>query len=394
LFIGDGMGPNQIELGRLVEYGPAGNSSILQFPNHKLIGTDNVDGTTTDSAAAATAISTGYKTHNYRIGLNASGNSVPTILELAEAKGYVTGLVVTCQMNHATPASFAAHDDDRNNYVAIAADMAGAGVDLLLGGGSSNTYFGTQIASLQGSGYTYITTRSALPGVSALPVLGLFNQDALGYERDRTTTSTEPTLTEMVAKSISLLNASGKPFALVVEGSQIDWGAHANDKVLLVHEAIEFEKAVKYTRSIVETDSNIQLLVCADHETGGLNISAVNFVTPVPTDGDSLETRIQKRTSRANEASVTFSSTGHTSTPIYLAGMGPYTGQIVNATHHVDTFQIMRQAINTIPTGPDPPQQDPRGLDAFGATILSSLIVAVIAIISIKIRLEKKAGRL
>ncbi|MEX2717275.1 MAG: alkaline phosphatase [Candidatus Sigynarchaeota archaeon] len=347
IFIGDGMGPNQIELGRLVEYGPDGNSSILQLPFHQFIDTNNVDDTTTDSAAAATAIATGYKTHNYVIGKNAMYQSVPTILELAEARGYATGIIVTKFMNDATPAGFAAHNDNRGNYVDIAADMAYAGIDLLLGGGSSSTYFGTQIASLQANGYTYVTSRAGLAGVAALPVLGLFNAGNMGLEMDRTTASTEPTLTEMVTKGIELLNASGKPFVLLVEGSQIDTCCHANNKVGIAHEVIEFEKAFRYAKSIAEKNNNLQLIVCADHETGGLTIDSYNFITGLPLEQDGLATKIAKRTNRTNEIAVTFSTTGHTSTHVYLAGMGPYTDSIENASHLVDIFQIMRAAVET-----------------------------------------------
>lgn len=348
IFIGDGMGPNQIEFGRLVEYGPGGNSSILQVPNHNYVDTNNVDGTTTDSAAAATAMATGYKTHNYVIGKNAWYQSVPTIMELAEAKGYVTGIVVTSPINHATPAGFAAHNDDRNNYAQIATDMADSGIDLLLGGGSSSTYFGTQISNLQARGYAHVTDRAALAGVEALPVLGLFNQDYLTWERDRTDASTEPSLQEMVAKSITLLNASGKPFVLMVEGSQIDTACHSNDKVLLAHEVIEFEKAFKYAASFASNNSNIQLLVCADHETGGFTISGYDFSTPAPQETDSLAVKIQKRTNRANEIATHFLSTSHTSTRVYLGGIGPSTNQILNASHLVDIFQIMNASIDTI----------------------------------------------
>ncbi len=385
LFIGDGMGPNQIELGKLVEYGPGGDSSILQLPNHKLIGTDNVDDTTTDSAAAATAIATGYKTHNGVIGMDASGQSVPTILELAEARGYATGIIVTSPMNHATPAGFSAHHDNRNHYGQIAVDMADAGIDLLLGGGSSSTYFGTQIANLQAAGYTYVTDKTGLAGVGALPVLGLFNANYLGYEMDRTDASTEPSLTEMVSKGVDLLTASGKPFVLVVEGSQIDTRAQANHIVGLAHEVIEFEKAVSYARSIALQNDNLQLIVCADHETGGVTISSYSFTTATPDENDPLPTKIEKRTNRTNEMTATFTTTGHTSTHIYLAGMGPYTKRIASATHHVDTFQIMKQAIEQESySGPDK--------DAlFPLTIGVGITLLAIAILLVKTKRIKKS---
>jgi alkaline phosphatase len=287
-------------------------------------------------------------------------------------------------MNDATPAGFAAHNDDRNNYIEIAADMADAGIDLLLGGGSNPAYFGTQIASLQASGYTYITNRTELAGVGALPVLGLFNSTYLGYEMNRTAASTEPTITEMVMKSIILLEASSKPFVLVVEGSQIDTGGHANHKVGLAHEVIEFEKVVRYARTTADTNNNLQLLVCADHETGGFAISSYNFTTGTPEEYDSLATKIEKRTNRTNEMNVTFSTTVHTSTPVYLAGMGPYTDRIASATHHVDTFQIMRQAIE---------QESNPGPDMYGLivlTIVLGIIAVSFAVLFIRARREEK----
>lgn len=41
---------------------------------------------------------------------------VPTALELAKKQGKATGLVSTSQINHATPASFGAHDESRHDY--------------------------------------------------------------------------------------------------------------------------------------------------------------------------------------------------------------------------------------------------------------------------------------
>src|SRR5574340_620223 len=71
LFIGDGMGPNAIELTRL-----AGGGSPLEmqrFPYSGLVTTLNVEGGTTDSAAAATALATGHKTTNGTVGLSPGG---------------------------------------------------------------------------------------------------------------------------------------------------------------------------------------------------------------------------------------------------------------------------------------------------------------------------------
>ena len=144
ILIGDGMGPSHIEFGRLLEYGPNGTSSILNFPYTKNIATNNVFGLKTDSAAAATAISTGYKTINGYVGQDLLQNNAKTILELAEEQGYNTGLIATSEITHATPAAFSAHNSSRNNYLDLANDMAHQEIELFFGGGNDASRFGGQ----------------------------------------------------------------------------------------------------------------------------------------------------------------------------------------------------------------------------------------------------------
>ena len=117
IFIGDGMGLEQVKFGSLVEFGNDSFTSIFNFPYNTTISTNNIDEGTTDSAASATAISTGIKTKNGRISVNYDGTmELTTILEIAQMNGYATGIVATCHLTHATPAAFAAHDTSRYNY--------------------------------------------------------------------------------------------------------------------------------------------------------------------------------------------------------------------------------------------------------------------------------------
>lgn len=62
LMIGDGMGPNQVRVSTELSGGNYEGKSYMQYlPNQGFSKTDSLDGTT-DSAAAATAMATGYKT--------------------------------------------------------------------------------------------------------------------------------------------------------------------------------------------------------------------------------------------------------------------------------------------------------------------------------------------
>jgi alkaline phosphatase len=347
LFIGDGMGFEQIELARLVEYGPEGESAILNFTYQNSISTVNIDDLTTDSAASATAISTGVKTKNGRIAMNYNAEiELETILEIAQDNGYVTGVVATCHLTHATPAAFMAHNPSRNNYLEIGEDISNASVDVLLGGGSDSSFLGNYISSMQSNGYVYITNKTDLNSTTTRPVLGLFATESFTPAYLKNETSSEPSLLEMTQKAIQLLNDTGNPYFLMIEGSQIDWGAHDNDPIYTALETIEFEKCVKYVKGLAENDSNLQILVTADHETGGLSIGDFSFTTALPLETDDFETQKNKRMSRVNEITTSWSTGGHTKSEVILAGMGPNTEKILNATHHIDTFSIMREIVD------------------------------------------------
>ena len=130
LFVGDGMGVSTVTAGRIYagqKLGLDGEEHALSFedfPNLALIKTYNTDLQVPDSAGTMTAIVTGKKT---RAGVLSIGPEAPrgdctaarehsatTFLEMAEARGWRTGVVSTATITHATPAATYAHSADRN----------------------------------------------------------------------------------------------------------------------------------------------------------------------------------------------------------------------------------------------------------------------------------------
>jgi alkaline phosphatase len=345
LLIGDGMGPAQMQLGKLVEYGPTGNAGFDRFNYSTTVSTNNVDGGITDSAAGATAIGTGTRTSNGRMATSVGDQNLTTILEIAKQKGYATGLIAICQLAHATPAAFASHQPNRDMYAEIVADMIRHNVDLLFGGGNGTSYFGPHVASMIADGYAYAQNKTELAAISTTPALGLFANGNLPRSQDYTDTTAAPTLLEMVEKGVELLNATGKPFFLMVEESAIDWAP--GDTPYAAHEMIMMDKVVNHTINfaLADPDHKTQVLLTADHETGGLQILGTGSLTgPLPNDALTLSENILRRTNRANQVQVSWSS-GHTGTKVILAGMGPYTSQISHARYNIDTFSLMRMAI-------------------------------------------------
>jgi alkaline phosphatase len=77
--------------------------------------------------------------------------------------------------------------------------------------------------------------------------------------------------TEKAINYLDQKNDNG--FFLMVEGSQIDWGGHANNSDYIISEVIDFDKAVKAALDFAEKDGNTLVVITADHETGGYAIN-------------------------------------------------------------------------------------------------------------------------
>lgn len=265
LMIGDGMGRGQIAAAT----NHAGPLFMTSLPAHGEIVTGSLSGIT-DSAAAATAMATGKKTFNTRIGLDANGEAAETLVELAHRRGMRAGLVSTSYLAHATPAAFSAHRMHREDTAGIAADQAMIGADIMLGGGS--TSMAPHYEAMKSAGYSVITKASQLSTLSGDKVLGTFADEHLDYVLDRTAQSTQPTLSEMSLKSLELLENSGDGFFLMIEGARIDMASHANDVERAIAETIAFDDAVKEVAAWAASRDDVLLLVTADHECGGLEV--------------------------------------------------------------------------------------------------------------------------
>jgi len=284
LCIGDGMGINTVTLASTMVGGPGGKLNIERLPVSGLARTYSADSFVADSAAGGTALATGIKTKNGMVGMNPDEKGYCSILEAAQDKGMATGLVVTCTMSHATPASFGSHVKSRKLEPAIAEQLLANRINVLFGGGRK--YFLPQsvpgsgrkddldlIAQAKEAGYTYVETLSEFRSAHDSHVLGLFQLDALK------TAGPEPTLAQMTNKAIRLLNRTSRRstlgargFFLMVEGSQIDWECHANKANAAVRQMLLFDQAVETAVDFALRDGHTLVIVTTDHETGGVTL--------------------------------------------------------------------------------------------------------------------------
>jgi alkaline phosphatase len=278
--IGDGMGISQMTLAHIEK------KSKLAVERVKYIGFHNsasADARVTDSAAGATAFSTGQKTYNGAVGVDTNKKSLPTILELAEKEGFSTGLVATASITHATPASFIAHQESREMHEEIAQDFLKTDIDVVIGGGMK--YFlqiveGESIANIlkkKGYGFykKFAQVKESDEKFYLLPVEKHFKP--VVEDEDGNPGRDENYLMNATKLTLEKLSKNKKGFFTMIESSQIDWGGHAASWKYVKNEILEFDKVINYVFDFADKNPGTLVVITGDHETGGLLIQEKEY---------------------------------------------------------------------------------------------------------------------
>lgn len=278
----------------------------------------------TDSAAAATAFSSGHKTTNRFLGIGPNPYDLltgteatadpyaplGTVLEGARLLDKSTGLVATSRISASASAAFAAHVEDKDLENEIMEQLVYNSIDVVFGGGggylipagttyttvSGNTWSGKRtdgenlMDTLGDRGYSIVDNSTDMMALTTGPVWGMFDESHMAPDLDRDDLAPEqPSLAEMTEKAIELLSQDEDGFMLVVEGSQINWAAHANDPVYMTTDFIAFDDAVGKAIAFAETNEETLVLIYPAHDSGGLTIGHEMTDFPPPFTATTLE---------------------------------------------------------------------------------------------------------
>lgn len=260
-----------------------------------------------DSAPAATAMATGYKSNAKYVGVLPSIVSSPNvpkvdqkdqmkpianILEGAKRLGKATGIVATSEIQHATPAAFSSHVINRNHYSDIAEQQVYQGMEVVLGGGKASLTAGNHkdarnddedlIKVIKDKGYDFVKNKQDLMSSKSNKIWGAFASHSMTYSIDRDKNSTEPSLGQMTKKAIEVLSRNRDGFFLMVEGSKGDWAAHNNDPIGLISETLAFDAAVQEAVSFAKKNGNTLVIAVADHGNSGLRMGNRDTSTSYP----------------------------------------------------------------------------------------------------------------
>jgi alkaline phosphatase/streptomycin-6-phosphatase len=404
LFIGDGMGDSEITAARNYAVGPGGRLALDTLPLTGAYTTYSVQEKNPqlpdfvpDSAATGTAWATGHKTSNGRISTSAGDDrDLPTILELAQQRGFRTGDVTTAELTDATPAALAAHvahrscqgpadmarcPQDRKSAGgpgSIAEQLVDHHVDVLMGGGYARFDQATDAGPLVvqqavSAGYRIITAAAGLEHVEkGHRTLGLFapgnmtvewrGAEAIPYPANVSAPQScqegqrpehEPSLAEMTAKAIALLDTpDGRPgFFLQVEGASIDKQAHAANPCGQIGETVAFDLAIRIGLDFAKDHADTLIIVTADH-------GQASQIVGLPGDADHPTGLLSVlRTRGGVPMTISYSTNGyhrsqdHTGTQVRIAAQGPQAANVIGVIDQTDLFELMNRALQVTPRG-------------------------------------------
>jgi len=328
LLIADGTGLSQISS---AFYFKETTPNYERFKHIGLIKTSSSKQLITDSAAGATAFACGEKTYNGAIGVADDSTHIKNIIEIISLKNIKSGLVSTSSITHATPASFYAHTLSRGSAEEIALHLSQSEVDFFAGGGTK--YFNKRkdnhnlLNDLQDKGFYMDTT--SLTDFSVIE-----SHSKAGYLlAKKHIPSINDGRGDFLIKATDLgiqflsKDKENPNFFLMVEGSQVDWGGHANDGEYLVSELIDFDDAIGKALDFAEKDGNTLVVVTADHETGGFTLASAT-----------KENAEGKKYSDYNEIGMSFSTGGHSATLIPVFAYGPGSEEFSGIYENTEIF--------------------------------------------------------
>ena len=314
LLIGDGNGLAQISAGLLAN---GGQLSLAQVRNMGLVKTQAADDFTTDSAAGATAMATGQKANNRALGLNAAGDSIPTLPYFLSLKGFKTGLVTNDELTGATPAAFYAHHPERDAVLEIASYLPNSTLNLVIGGGGRS--FNKE--KLSQAGFTLVSDLQGLAEVKGARVAHFASEGGMpGMEAGRGNF-----LSQAFLQASSYLGKAKTPFFLMVEAAKIDSGGHSNSPSTIVTELLDFDRTIAEAIRYADTHPGTLVLVTADHETGGVTLPQGN---------------VAKR-----EVELAFHSDDHSGILVPIFAYGARSGEFRGVYSNTDIFNRILKVV-------------------------------------------------
>ena len=287
VIISDGMGITHVRASEQW----SGELIMTQLPNIGASKTLTREGIYTDSAAGGTALSTGYKTTKLFASVDAEGNNLKSVSELAREQGKLVGIVTNAELADATPAVYSIHNKNRSQgWTKMCEQEVVFGADLFMGNGYGDysTYFSSTSNELypitQANNMKLYRQASDLVNHfdDDIKMWAVFGGTANKFARFDTTSKNYPNLQQMTAYALAWLDAHDKEdngFIVMIENTYTDHFGHGNvpsdgsdNTYGIVKEVQSTDEAVAIALKYVLEHPDTALIVTADHETGATQL--------------------------------------------------------------------------------------------------------------------------
>jgi len=101
----------------------------------------------------------------------------------------------------------------------------------------------------------------------------LFADREMAYDLDRDPAQ-QPSLEEMTRIAIKKLSKNPEGFFLMVEGSKVDWAAHANDPVGMATDMLAYDRACGAALEFARQNGETAVIMVPDHGNSGISIGS------------------------------------------------------------------------------------------------------------------------
>ena len=322
LIIGDGMGPNDIALAEEHVEGVYDYGTVLNLiPNHGLSTTHSASDAITDSAAAATALSTGTKTNNGTIGKDPDGNDLMTMAERARAAGKKVGIVTDDLLSGATPTAFTVHSADRDNTAELVNAMIKFTPDVMMCQDYTAVFAPMDTDARKIFNETYLVAKKFDKFTEVLDTDPNSEKPFFGFLNGYATVPSDNLAQCAQVAFKRLQNDNG--FFLMIESCGTDKYGQNNNINGKLNSVVTLDRAVAAALLFMQDNPDTLLIITSDHETGGVRM---------PAEGESLSTALT-----VNE---------HTATPVRVFAVGKGSEYFKDAT--VDNTDIAKFIIKAI----------------------------------------------
>jgi len=289
LFVVDNFAPSTLTAARLYGGGAENRLALERFPNLAVLSNPSADFAVSDVAAASTALATGRKTNNRSLGQDPQGAALETLASLAQSRGRAVGLVTNCAVTDPGLAAYYARTNEPGDGMAMALQLAsGKGFDVVLGGGAADflpehkggrrTDGRDVLMELRQAGYDLARTPAELantPLWRAPRLLGIFGESNLAFADEVAVAAGQPTLAEMVAQAIRLLQFNRKGYLLVVDAGLVGKAAARNEGERTMREFLQVDAAV--ATALAYAGENSLVVVAGRSSVGGLRLNGFPF---------------------------------------------------------------------------------------------------------------------